>query len=236
MRRAIERILLATVILTSACDRDGHARRSPREEAPPPSEASEQASSSPPEALPARSLHRFDAAFTDQDGRPFRLAALRGHPTLVLMFYGTCKTACPLLIDDLLRIDRSLSESARAKARFLLVSFDPENDTTERLRTLALTKGMDLRRFTLVTGRRSDLLSLSVLLDVRVARRGPGDFSHSNVITLLDADGVIAGRLEGLHSPVESTVADVERLSRGDSRPPRDVAPGEGIIPSERPP
>lgn len=151
--------------------------------------------------LPGASIYQLDAAWTTQDGGSFRLASLRGSPVLVLMFFGSCRSACPVLLTDLARLDAALPSAVRAQTRVLLVTFDPENDTPARLRTLATTRGFDTARWTLVAGRGADVRTLATLLGVQYTRTGNAMFDHSNVITLLDRDGVPRARLEGLAAP-----------------------------------
>lgn len=210
-------------LFLSLCLALGCGRGSPEPSSsarPEPTTAAAPASSpatgdAPPSTpLPGRSVYQLGSTFTDQHGRPFELGSTRGHPTVVLLFYGTCEAACPILIEDVMHVDEALPADVRANVRYTLVSFDPENDTPERLLALAREKHMDDARYRLVTGRPSDILSLAVVLGVQFTKRGEGDFSHSNVITLLDRDGVIATKLDGLHQPNETFVARAAELAR----------------------
>lgn len=213
-RRSLFLVLFLGLAL--GCGRGGS--RAPSGGSPPgasaPVAAPAAVAAPPSTPLPGRSVYQLGSTFTDQHGRPFELGSTRGHPTVVLLFYGTCEAACPILIEDVMHVDEALPEGVRANVRYTLVSFDPENDTPERLLALAREKHMDEARFRLVTGRPSDILSLAVVLGVQYTKRGEGDFSHSNVITLLDRDGVIATKLDGLHQANEAFVARAAELAR----------------------
>lgn len=160
--------------------------------------------------LPGASVYQLDASWTTQDGARFRLASLRGSPVLVLLFFGSCTSACPVLISDMLRLDAALPAAARARTRVLLVSIDPETDTPARLRALANERRLDTTRWTLLSGRPTDVRTLATILGVQYTRTGPSMFDHSNLITLLDREGVPRARLEGLAAPnaplVQATV------------------------------
>lgn len=160
--------------------------------------------------LPGASVYQLDAAWTTQDGAQFRLASLRGSPVLVLMFFGSCRTACPVLLSDIARVDAALPPAARARTRVVLVTINPEVDTPAQLRALATERRMDTSRWTLLNGRPQDVRALATILGVQYTRTGPAMFDHSNVITLLDRDGVVRTRLEGLAAPngplVQATV------------------------------
>ena len=45
-------------------------------------------------ALPSASIYQLDVELTDQNGRTFRLADLRGEPVLISMFYSSCEMVC----------------------------------------------------------------------------------------------------------------------------------------------
>ena len=88
---------------------------------------------------PPQSIYQLSAKLVDQSGRVRDLDMHRGHPVLVTMFYGSCPLACPLLIDTLRSFERSLTPAERARVRVVLISLDPEHDTTESLSALATT-------------------------------------------------------------------------------------------------
>ncbi len=159
--------------------------------------------------VPGRSVYQLTSTWQKENGDTVALSLYRGQPTVVLMFYGTCQAVCPLLIGDMKRIEDALSPDFRARTRFLLVTFDPDNDTTERLQTLARERGLDLARWSLLRGSADDVRDLATVLGVQYRATANGQFSHSNVITLLDRDGVVAFQLEGVRQPVESMVLHI---------------------------
>lgn len=164
--------------------------------------------------LPGTSLYQLDATWTTQNQTPFRLSSLRGSPALVLLFYGTCRTVCPLLIQDLQRIEAALSDDVRRRLRVVLITIDPQNDTPERLHVLAREKSLDLSRWVLLHGSEGDIRNVAMALGVQYRQLGPGEFSHSNVITLLDPNGVVAYQLNGLRQPVNEIARRIIELAR----------------------
>jgi protein SCO1/2 len=154
------------------------------------------------------SVYAVTAALRDQLGQPVGLDVFRGHPVLVGMFYGTCKDACPLLIADLHRIEQEIPPPARADVRVLLVSFDPERDTPAALLALARAHHADPARWRFVTARDDDTVRLiAAVLGIKYRRLPDGHFNHSSVITLLDPEGAIAARLEGIGQPSDKILA-----------------------------
>ena len=157
------------------------------------------------------SLFHLDAEWTDHRGDTLALDDLRGHPVILVMFYGNCTTACPILVQDAKRLDAALPDDVRADTRFVLVSFDTVNDTPERLRTVAGSHGIDDARWHFVRGERAQVRALAMLLGVQFHDNGDGTFDHSNLITVLDRDGRITHRVEGLMQPMDAAAAALAR-------------------------
>lgn len=157
--------------------------------------------------LPGASLLHLDDVWTDHRGEAVRLADHRGHPTVVVLFYGTCISACPVLLHDAELIEAALPDHVRAATRFLMVTFDPERDTPERLAAYAAEKGLDRERWSFLTADDRAVRRLAAALGVRYRPDGQGGFAHTNLITVLDGDGVPVARLEGLGLGPDAAVA-----------------------------
>lgn len=163
----------------------------------------------PATELPGTSIYHLTGAFQGQDGHEFRLGELRGAPVVVVMFYGDCTTACPLLVKSAQDIEAALPPELAAEARFAMVSFDTARDTPDKLRAYADSLGLDKSSWHWLVG--SPLLTrqLATLLGVQYRDAGNGVFAHSNLVTVLDADGVPSARVEGLGAPLEPAVAAI---------------------------
>jgi len=146
--------------------------------------------------LPGDSVLRVPAQFKDQDGKAFTLAQRRGGVQLVTMFYSSCPYACPLIIDTGKGIDHALSAGERAKLRVLLLSLDPKRDTPAKLSALAGKRKIDTARWTLGTSDEGGVRQTAAALGIRYRQLANGEFNHSSVMILLDADGRILARTE----------------------------------------
>lgn len=158
------------------------------------------------------SMFHLDADWLAQDGRSFRLDQLAGKPTVITMIYGSCTTACPVLVNDARRVERALPESIRKDLQVVVVSFDPARDTPKRLADYAADYDVDPERWHFLHGNAADIRTLAAMLGIRYRDNGDGTFDHSNVVTLLDARGRITERSEGLARPVEPLVEALESL------------------------
>jgi protein SCO1/2 len=143
---------------------------------------------------PPQSIYNLAAQLIDQSGATRGLDMHRGHPVLVTMFYGSCTAACPLLIDTLRSFERSLTPAERSRIRVVLISIDPEHDTTDSLRTLATTRRIDLSRWTLVHTDEASVRKIAAVLNIQYRRLPDGTYNHASVISLLTPQGEIAAQ------------------------------------------
>jgi protein SCO1/2 len=148
--------------------------------------------------LPGQSLYNLRATLADQHGDTLGLDAFRGHPVIVAMFYASCTTVCPLLIERVKSLDAALPPALRAETRVLMVSLDPERDRPERLADLAASHGVRDARWHLARSSESSVREIAALLGVRYRRMSDGSISHSPLIAVLDRDGVLIARSEGM--------------------------------------
>lgn len=142
-------------------------------------------------ALPGDSLYQLAEPWTNQDKVKQPLAHWRGGPVALAMIFTRCQYSCPLIIQDLERLDAGLTAEERAKMRIILVSLDPAHDTPEVLKAFAAKRGIDLKRWTLLHGPEPQVRALSVALSMRYKATGKGEFSHGSGLTLLDGEGRI---------------------------------------------
>jgi len=137
------------------------------------------------------SLYQLHEKLLDQDGKAIDLDVYRGKKVLVTMFYGSCPATCPLIIDTLRAIEKKVDGAQRQDLRVLLVSIDAERDTPASLRKLADTRRVDTARWTLAHADTASVRRIAAALNVQYKKLPDGQFSHSTVISALDADGKI---------------------------------------------
>lgn len=161
--------------------------------------------------LSDRSLYQLDSSWTNDTGAALKLAALRGRPQVVTMFFAKCEYACPILVNDQKRIEAALPETLRTNVGFVLVSFDSERDTPAALAQYRKNNGLPAS-WTLLRGGPDDVLELGALLGVKFKKDLRGQFAHSNVITVLDAKGEIVLQQIGLNQDPAPMVAALQKL------------------------
>ncbi len=140
-------------------------------------------------ATPEDSLYQLRTPLTDQSGKAVKLDLYDGRPVLVTMFYSSCPHVCPMLVSTIQRYERDLPDASRGRLRVLMVSLDPERDTPAKLTEVAQRHHADLARWTFARAAEADVRRLAAVLNIQYRQLPDGEFSHSTVITLLDAQG-----------------------------------------------
>jgi protein SCO1/2 len=162
----------------------------------------------------APSLYALHPHLLDEHGAVLGLDAFRGHPVLVAMFYGSCPSACPLLVSNVARVDAELSADVRSRTRVLLVSFDAEHDTPDALRAVAARHHLDDQRWALAAAPDDDARELAAALGVSYRAVPGGGFAHTSVITALDGEGHVVARAEGATPDVAPVAKAIEGAAR----------------------
>ena len=160
----------------------------------------------------SRSLYQIPGTWTDQNGRPFAWSSLRGSPVLLVLFYGTCDSICPVVVRDMQKVEAMLSPDDRRRTRFVLVTIDPKVDTPEKLLEFARKHEMDPARWTLLNGPPEQVRVLANVLGFKYRPTGTGQYSHTIRIHVLDLEGVVVDHADGLERPLEPIAQRISAL------------------------
>ena len=153
--------------------------------------------------LPADSVYQLPLRLTDQHGKSWDWGRKRGQPQLVSMFYSSCQYICPLIVESGKAVERALTPAQRARLGVMLISMDPARDTPETLAKMVKQRHVDDRRWSLASPRADAVRSVAGVLDVRYRQLSDGEFNHTSVLILLDADGRILARTEKIGSDID---------------------------------
>lgn len=157
------------------------------------------------------SLYQSDVTLTDQNGRVFHLADLRGEPVLVSMFYASCQMVCPMIFETIRATLAKGGKPAHDGVRVLMVTVDPERDSVAALKNTAAAHGAD-DRWQVARANASGTREVAALLGVQYRKLADGDFNHSSTIVLLDADGRINARTNTLGAVDPKLVESMRKL------------------------
>lgn len=160
--------------------------------------------------IPAESIFALNDTFKTQNNASFQLSSLKGKPTVIGMIFTHCTYACPRLTSDIKSISEKLGAN-RKNVNLVLVSFDVERDNPAALRKFA--KGMCLDPdWILLQGNEQSVRTLSVLLNVQFEKDQEGNFSHTNMVSVLDEQGVLSFQKEGLEADHKETIDNILKL------------------------
>ena len=160
--------------------------------------------------LSDKSVYQLDGAWTSDKGKTIELSSLKGRPVVVAMFFARCQYACRLLVYKLKQIEAALPANIRGNVDFLLVTFDTERDTPAELATYRTQHELGTQ-WTLLHGDAGQVQDFAAVLGIKYKQDAQGQFSHSNVLTLLDASGQIAYQEPGLTLGADEMVRRIEK-------------------------
>lgn len=166
-----------------------------------------------PAAFTDKSIYQVDSTWTTDQGKEIKLSGLATRPQVVAMFFANCQFACPIIVNDMKRIEAALPADLRARVGFALVSFDTKRDTPMALAQYRRSRNLPPERWVLLHGKPDDVLELAALLGAKFKEDAKGQFAHSNIITILNAQGEIVHQQIGLNQDIQETVRIVERLA-----------------------
>ena len=161
--------------------------------------------------LPDLSVHHLPATWTTQDNEDIQLEDLRGNVLVMVMIYTSCKAACPRLVADMRNIEKQVPQEDLGKVKFIMVSIDPETDTPERLKKFSEDNLMEDDHWMFLRGTPEDTREFAAVLAVSYKKISPIDFSHSNIISVFDEDGVLVHQQEGLGVDNEETIEAIHQ-------------------------
>lgn len=170
----------------------------------------------PPGQLSGASLYQFHDMFTDQNGKSLMLHQLEGKYVVLSMFYATCTAICPRIAAEMLRLEKSLSASQKAKTRFVMISFDHERDNPAALKKF-IEKMRLTDLFTLLSGNAESVREVSAALGISYKKlpasvnsgRDSYEYSHSSMFTLLSPKGEIVLQHAGLSVDIDAFSAKI---------------------------
>jgi protein SCO1/2 len=156
------------------------------------------------------SIYQIDASFTNDRAQALALGSLRGRPVVIAMFFASCGYACPLTVSDMLAVQEKLPPDLRHRVDFVLVSFDVDRDTPAALAEYRRQRGLD-EQWVLLHASDDTVRELAALLGIKFKREADGTFAHSNLFTVLNAEGEIVYHRLGLRGNLDEAVAAVTR-------------------------
>ena len=196
-------IMALGVLLLQSCKNNTTESSAKAEELNQPAMATtaegQQQENAKPTEISDISIYNLPETWTTQNGNDVQWKDFKGNVLVVVMIYTSCKAACPILIADMRDIRKTVDASDmphKEKVKYILVSIDPKVDTPEHLKKFAQESNMDDDQW---------------VLAVNYKQISPVDFSHSNIISVFNAEGELAAQQEGLGIDRTSIVQEIRK-------------------------
>lgn len=154
-----------------------------------------------------------DFSLTDQNGNTFRLADQRGKVVVLFFGYTNCPDICPATMSDMQVVLNRLGNQ-RDQLKVVLVTVDPERDTSERLQRFV---GMFDNDIVGLTGDPATLATVYKAYGAGATRRDLPDsalgyaMDHTATSTVIDKEGQ-RRLLFGFGTPVDDIFSDLSTL------------------------
>lgn len=158
------------------------------------------------------SIFLLDGEWKSENNKNVEWNSLKGTNYVVTMIFTSCTYACPVIVNDMKKVEAELSGRELDKVKFLLVSIDPERDTPKALMNFAKQHSLDLNRWQLLTSDKSNVSDVAAVLGIKYKKEADGSFSHSNIITVLNKEGEIQLQHFGLNKNVSDVVEAIKNL------------------------
>ncbi len=161
-----------------------------------------------------------DFKLKNQDGHTIRMGQFKGQALLVTFIYTRCPLPnyCPRVTRNFAEIAKLLAATpaAQAKTHLLCVSFDPENDTPERLRAYGATYiGSDAKtafaHWDFAVPDKAVLGEMAKFFNVGLTNESDGTITHTLSTTLIGPDGRVVEFYPGNEWTVEQVLGDVRQ-------------------------
>ncbi|MCG7410436.1 SCO family protein [Paenibacillus sp. ACRRX] len=126
------------------------------------------------------------------DGQTVSLASTNGKARLFYFFFSHCTDVCPPTTYMLNEVQDLLKEKGvfGDKANIVSVTFDPKRDTRERLMKWATDMNKaDLKGWYFLRGDEAGTAEFMNKFGSAVVKDNDGNFTHTNLVTLVDQDG-----------------------------------------------
>ncbi|MEY2869566.1 MAG: hypothetical protein RIR01_2063 [Bacteroidota bacterium] len=161
-------------------------------------------------AISDLSIYNLPSKWTNQNGQNIEMKDMKGKVLVMVMIYTSCKAACPRLVADMRNIEKRLPENIKDKVQMVLVSIDPETDTPKRLKAFAIENKMNSNQWVFLRSTEENTREFAAVLAVNYKKVSPMDFSHSNIISVFNADGELTYQQEGLGVNSDPTIAKIK--------------------------
>lgn len=155
-----------------------------------------------------------DFSLTNQNGKTITQKDYENKIYVADFFFTTCPTICIAMTDHMVQIQKEILNDD--DVMLLSHSVTPEIDSVAQLKKYALEKGVDDKKWNLVTGDKKEIYNLARKSYLAVLDDGDGgefDMIHTENFMLIDKKRQIRGFYDGTNpNDIETLLKDIKTL------------------------
>ena len=148
--------------------------------------------------FPSESVYHLNVSLFDQNNNKIYIKDLSGKIQIFSMIYTKCKTTCPIIVENMKNLEKLIPEKIMKNVHFSLVTLDSLRDNSETLKNFMKEKNIDSNNWSLFFSSEKETLELDISLGIKYKKESDGNYIHSNLILLIDKNGVIKFQHPGL--------------------------------------
>ena len=153
-------------------------------------------------------------SLTNQNGNRISQRDYQGKIYIADFFFTTCPSICPIMTDNMGYIQSQIMDDPQVK--LLSFSVTPEIDSVPQLKKYAIEKGVNDKKWNLLTGNKKEIYTLarkSYFVVKDDGDGGPYDMIHTENFVLVDPEKRIRGYYDGTDkAAMENLLADLKTL------------------------
>lgn len=167
----------------------------------------------------ADSLYDLKTNWRDTENNKTDVSITKGSYTIIAMVYTGCAHACPMTISKIKEIEKDFSKAKFTDLKIVLASFDVKNDRPAKLKKYQTERKLNPEQWNFLSAEtEDDARKLAVTLGISYKDIGDGDFSHSNLITLLDPNGKILASINSLNADTQPLIDGLQESLKKETK------------------
>lgn len=156
-------------------------------------------------------------ALLDQNGARLTNEDLRGQIVLYNFTYANCVVPCPQTSEVMRALKNRLGEidAGAIPISLVTISFDPDRDSSERLRAFANNVGADAKTWRIATGDATRLkYALGGGFNLYYAPNSDGTFTFDSMFVLVDGWGIVRAYYKTATPSVDRLIRDIGLIAQ----------------------
>lgn len=156
-----------------------------------------------------------DFSFTNQNGKTITQKDYEGKIYVADFFFTTCTSICPKMTGNLVEVQKAIIDNP--KVMLLSHTVFPEVDNVATLKAYAIEKGVDDKKWNLVTGDKKEIYAMARKSYLAVKMGKPEelyDMVHTENLVLVDTKKRVRGFYDGTKKEdIAKLIEDINFLS-----------------------